>query len=212
MARREFETLTPEEARKLLKTAREDRLGALYGVALALGLRRGEALGLHWADVDLRRKTLRVRYGLLRVGGRLQLVETKSATSRRAIELPEIAVTMLREHGVRQKEERLRAGGRWRDSGLVFTTRHGKPLEPSNVVTRFHRLLKKAGLRHQRIHDLRHTCATLLLIQGVNPKVVMERLGHSSIRLTLDTYSHVTPSLQRDASAKMDDILTDRGK
>jgi integrase len=106
-------------------------------------------------------------------------------------------------------EQRLIAGMRWQESGLVFTTRQGKPLLARNVFRAFQRVLTKAGIPHQRFHDLRHTCATLLLAQGIHPRVVMEMLGHSQISLTMNTYSHVVPALQKEAASRMDDILQD---
>jgi integrase len=202
--------LKPEEAKKLLKAAEGDRLEAVYTVALALGLRRGEALGLAWEDVDLDAGTLRVNRSLQRVEHKLQLLPPKTAGSRRSIMLPEITVRALRKHRARQAEERLAAGTGWIDTGLVFTTGKGTPLEPRNVVRHFKALLKRAELPASRFHDLRHTAASLLLAQGTHPRVVMEILGHSRITLTMDTYSHVMPSVMNDAAAKMDSILTAR--
>ncbi len=141
------------------------------------------------------------------VDGRLQLVEPKSATSRRTIALPQIAAVTLRAHRAAQLQERLLAGERWQESGLVFTTRLGKPLIARNVFRSFQRVLAGAGISHQRFHDLRHTCATLLLAQGIHPRVVMEILGHSQIGLTMNTYSHVVPALQKEAAGRMDDVL-----
>lgn len=102
---------------------------------------------------------------------------------------------------------RLRAGSLWQETGLVFTTRWGTPIEPRNATRSFQRLLARAGLRPMRFHDLRHSCATLLLVQGVSPRVVMEILGHSQINVTMNTYSHVIPALQRDAAARLDELL-----
>jgi integrase len=177
-------------------------------LALAAGLRQGEALGLHWQDVDLDAGTLRVRVALQRLEGRgLQTVEPKTARSRRSIALPPQVIESLRAHKSRQAQERLLAGSRWQDSGFVFTTATGTPLEGSSVTHRFQKLLRRAGLPHLRFHDLRHACASLLLAQGVHPRVVMETLGHSQISLTMNTYSHVIPALQRDATERMDAIL-----
>ena len=137
----------------------------------------------------------------------LQVVELKSARSRRSIALPTVAVTALRAHRVRQLEARMAAGARWQERGFVFTSGIGTPIEPRRVTREFKALLNSAGLPAIRLHDLRHSCATLLLVQGVSPRVVMETLGHSQVSLTLNTYSHVLPSLQRDAATKMDAIL-----
>jgi integrase len=206
--RHEVHPLTPREARTLLDAAQGDRLAALYALALAVGLRQGEALGLHWEDVDLEAGNLRVRVALQRQDGRgLQSVEPKTARSRRGIVLPPYVVESLRAHRSRQVQERLLAGSRWQETGLVFTTAIGTPLDGGSVTHRFQRMLERAGLPRLRFHDLRHACASLLLAQGVHPRVVMEILGHSQISLTMNTYSHVIPALQREAADRMDAVL-----
>lgn len=206
--REEVRPLDPTQARRFLDVARQDRDYALWVVALAVGLRRGEVLGLAWDDVDLDAGTLRVRQAVQRVNGHLELVEPKTQRSRRTVPLPEIARDALRAHRVRQASERLVAGSTWRDSGLVFTSVVGGPLEPRNVSRRFKALAETAGLADTvRLHDLRHTCASFLLAQGVQPRVVMETLGHSGIALTMNTYAHVMPSAQREAAEQMDRAL-----
>lgn len=205
--RPDIAAMTPEQARSLLAAVHGDRLEALYTVALAVGLRLGEALGVQWPAIDLENGTLTVRTALQRVNGALQLVEPKSASSRRTVVLPQVAVEALRAHRTRQLEERLLAGGRWQESGLVFTTTEGKPLDARNVFRGFQRLLARAGLPHLRLHDLRHGCATLLIAQGVHPRTIMEILGHSQISLTMNTYGHVTHALQRDAAARVDAVF-----
>jgi integrase len=207
----EIHPLTPEEARVFLESARGERLEALYSVALAVGLRRGEALGLRWNDIDLDGRTLTVSQTVQRTNGKLQFLEPKTQRSRRTISIPYTVVSALRGHRRRQLEERLAAGPRWQDFGLVFTTRLGTPLEPRNVHRDFKRILARAGVPNQRFHDLRHAAASLLLAQGVSPRVVMELLGHSRIGITMDTYSHVVPSLMREAADKMDQILSGEG-
>ncbi len=203
------EPLNPDEARRFLTAVRGDRLEALYTVAVALGLRQGEALGLRWPDIDLDARTLRVAFQVQRIEGTLQLVQPKTKESRRTIPLPAVAVEALRSHRVRQLEERLQAGERWEDHGLVFTTRHGKPIDAVNLIREYQRHVKAAKIgRHIRFHDLRHTCATLLLVQGVPARVIMELLGHTQISTTLDIYSHVLPTLQQEAAAKMDALLS----
>ena len=191
----EIRVFTPEEARRFLTAAENDRLGPVFSVALAVGLRLGEALGLRWVDVDLERGQLHVRQALQRVGGELRFVEPKSEQSRRTVALPEVATAILKRHRTTHLEERLKTGRRWTDSGLVFTTTIGTPLDDRNVRRAFKAILRAAKLPNIRIHDLRHTCASLLLVQGVHARVVMETLGHSQISLTLDTYSHVLPAL-----------------
>lgn len=209
---REVQASTPEEARQLLEVVRGDRLEALYTVALAIGLRQGEVLGLRWKDVDLTGGSLSVRVALQRQTGTFELVEPKTAKSRRTIALPAVAITALQHHRERQEfEKKKMKDDPWlNDWDLVFTTAEGKPLHGTEVTHLFQRLLKEAGLPRQRFHDLRHACASLLLAQGEHPRVVMETLGHSTIALTMNTYSHVMPQLQREAAIKMDAMLTRR--
>ena len=198
---------TPEEAVKFLDVIKGDRLEALYSVALSLGLRQGEALGLRWEDVDLDKGNLSVRYALQRVNGKVELVEPKTKKSRRTIALPFVAVNALLKHRITQESERQWAGDRWQETGHVFTSTIGTPLDDCNVTHQFQRILKAAGLPKLRFHDLRHTCATLLIAQGVHPRYVMDILGHSQIGLTMNTYGHVVAAVQREAASKMDAIL-----
>src|SRR5215207_248530 len=204
---REMRFLSPDEARVLLTTARGERLEALYTVALALGLRQGESLGLHWVDVNFAAGTLRVRYALQRVDGSLQLVEPKTSQSRRTLIMPSTVATALQDHRKRQALERAAAGDRWVETGLVFTTRKGTPLDARNVTGWFKKLLNSAGLPDMRWHDLRHSCASLLLAQRVHPRVAMNVLGHSQISQTM-RYSHVIDELLAAAAASMEEILT----
>jgi integrase len=203
----EIRPLTPEQARTLVEAAKGDRLEALYTVALAIGLRQGEALGLKWEALDLDAGTLHVRAALQFVAGTFQFVEPKTARSRRTIRLPRFAIEALRAHKVRQLEERLLAGSRWREHGLVFPSSIGTPLHAASVTHRFQALLARAQLPRQRFHDLRHCAATLMLVQGLSMRVVMETLGHSQISLTMNTYSHVMPALQQDAADRMDALF-----
>ena len=203
----EIHPLSPDEARAFLEMVAGDRLAALYTVALAVGLRQGEALGLRWNDIDLDHGSLAVRHALQRVNGKLQLGEPKTVLSRRTIALPPFAVTALRQHRGRQRQERLWEGAQWQEHMLVFTSTIGTPLDGSAVTKRLQRLLREAELPKQRFHDLRHSAATLLLVQGVPARVVMETLGHSQISLTLNTYSHVSPALQREAATRMEELL-----
>lgn len=207
VARHEVRPLTVEQSRALLAAAQDHRLGALFSVALALGFRKGEGLGLRWQDVDFDAGTIAISGALQRIGGSLVRTETKNNASRRMLSVPTVAMKALREHRVRQMEERLAAGERWRDSGLVFTTTIGTPLDPRNVLRHFSRVLSAAGIAHVRFHDLRHSCATLLLAQGVPARVVQDILGHSAIRVTMDTYAHVMPSMREDAMRAMDSVL-----
>ena len=205
--RPEVKPWEPNEASRFLDAIEGERLEAAYLVALSLGLRRGEVLGLRWADIDLEHKTVTVAQALARVGGKLQFIEPKSRQSHRVIPLHDGLVAGLKAHRRRQLEQRLAAGSRWHDTGLVFSTGKGTPLEPRELNEDFDRVVAKAGLRRVRLHDLRHACASFLLTQGVHPRVVMELLGHSQISLTMNTYSHVIPSAMREAIGRMEALL-----
>jgi integrase len=209
---RTMQTLSGEQVRMLLEAAAADRLEALYYLAVTTGMRQGEILGLRWQDVSLDGGTLQVRRSVRRIkGGGFVFSEPKSATSRRQLLLPEAATAALRAHKARQNAERLAMGGIWEDNDLVFPNELGRPIEAGNLMRRsFVPLLEKAGLPRVRFHDLRHTAATLLLSKGLHPKIVSEMLGHSQIGITLDLYSHVTPTMQREAAAAMDAIIVGR--
>jgi len=207
VVRRSVQPFTVDEVPKLLRGLESERLGALYLLTLSHGLRQGEALGLRWCDVDLKAKTLTVSQSLQWVDGEPHFVEPKTRQSRRTIALSGAAVKTLLQHRKRQLQERLLAGGDWQNSGLVFSTRTGRPLDGLNVTRDFQRMLKKAGLPVRRFHDLRHTTASLLLYQNVHPRVVADLLGHSEIRVTMDLYSHVAPALRREAADEMDALL-----
>lgn len=207
VAHRDAAVLSPAQAQALLEAARGDRLYALYAVAMAAGLRRGEALALRWSDVDLDVGTLRVVRTVTRTSAGLTFTEPKSARSRRTIPLPAALVAELRGHRTRQVTERLAAGSVWREHGLVFPSVTGTPLDPRNALRAFTTVAGRAGLAGVGLHTLRHTCASLLLAQGVHPRVVMETLGHSGISITMDTYSHVMPQQQREAADRMQAAL-----
>ncbi len=209
LVREEVRALSPEEARAFLETARGDRYEGMYVVAVTAGLRRGEVLGLKWTDVDLESAKLRVARQLQRMrdGSGLKFTSPKGGKGR-TVSLPPRAVEALRAHRVRQAQEKLKAGSLYKDGNLVFATQVGTPPEPSNVDRRsFKPLLEKAGLPNVRFHDLRHTCATLLLSEGVNPKFVQELLGHADVGLTLNTYSHYLPSMGDQTAAAMEGAL-----
>jgi integrase len=201
--------LSVEEAGVFMRHISGDRMEALYLLAMATGMRQGELLGLRWADVDVHARSLTVRTALARRGGGPVLVEPKSATGHRTIPLPDIAIEALRAHRVRQVEDRMLAGTRWLGEpwGLVFTSKVGTPLDGITVLRRFQRLLKEAGLRKQRFHDLRHAAASFMLAGEVPLRVIMETLGHSDIRLTANTYSHLAPALARESADRMDMVL-----
>ncbi|MDE3075004.1 MAG: site-specific integrase [Chloroflexota bacterium] len=161
--------------------------------------------------MDLKGRTLRVRCALQRTKGEFHFVEPKSQGSRRTMALPEAVVKALQAHWDRQQFEKKEAGENhtdYTDLNLMFCRPNGEPLQATNLTVSFQRLLKRTGSPRQRFHDLRHTCASLLLAQGVHPRVVMEVLCHSNINLTMNIYSHVIPDLQREAADKMDAILS----
>ncbi|MEU4713386.1 site-specific integrase [Micromonospora purpureochromogenes] len=170
---------------------------------LALGLRRGELLGLRWSDVDLNAGQLRVWQTLQRVrGDGVVFGPPKSRRSRRVLTMPAVVIQALKRHRSLQEHERSLADGHWQETGLVFTTATGRHVEPRNLNTAFGRLIVRAGVRSIRFHDLRHTCATLLLAAGVWPRVVMDILGHSQIAVTMNIYGHVMPAMQQEAGRR----------
>ena len=178
-------------------------------LAVGTGMRQGELLGLKWEDVDLEAGTLQVRRTLsTATGGGFRFGAPKTAKSRRSVKLPGAAISALKRHRRAQLEERMRLAGLFADHGLVFASRVGTPVSRQDLVARsFKPLLKRAGLPDVRFHDLRHTCATLLLGRGVHAKLVQELLGHSTISVTLDTYSHVLPGMSDAAAGAMDEAL-----
>jgi integrase len=184
---------------------------ALWVVLATTGLRLGEALGLTWEDVDFKQGKLAVRRALQRQRGiGLVLVEPKTAHSRRTVYLAPGSLEVLTDHRRVQAQERLMAGSSWNSThNLVFSTTDGRPIEGGRVSWAFHRALRVAGLPRIRIHDLRHTAATQLLERGVHPKVVQEMLGHSTITLTLDTYSHVVPGLHAEVAQHMQKLFSE---
>ena len=194
--------LSPAEAAQLLATARGTRLHALVAVALAIGLRRGEALALRWSDVDLDGGYVTVRRTLSRVGGSLVFMTPKSGKTR-TVPLPAPSVRTLQEHREGLIAERLALGLVWTDHDLVFPSRLGTPAEPRNVLRDFHALVASAGLPAARFHTLRHSCGALLVAQGVHLQVIAEILGHSDIRVTSAVYAHVGEQLRREAADRM---------
>lgn len=198
----EIQPFTPDEARCFLVAVQGHRLEALFTVALTLGLRQGEALGLTWGDVDLSAGALHVRHQLQRVSSRLRLVPLKTTRSRRTIAMPPSITAALKAHRQRQLAE----GRALLPSAYVFTTPAGGPLEARTVLRWFADLLDGAGLRHIRFHDLRHSAATLMLIQGVPARVVMDMLGHADMSM-VTTYQHVVPELQQEAARRIEAFL-----
>ncbi len=207
---KEIKPLNREQTMALLEAAKGDRLEAIFVLAVTSGLRQGELLGLRWEDLDLDAGTLAVRRTLSVTKSGLVFGTPKSAKSRRSVRLTPLAVQALKRHRTAQNRERLSLGSLWQDGDLVFPGETGQPLRPWSLTGgSFKRLRARAGLPDTlRFHDLRHTCATLLLTKGVHPKVVQELLGHATISITLDTYSHVLPNMQSEAVNAMEDALS----
>ena len=202
--------LEPEQIGVFLDAVSGRRLEALYVTALALGVRQGEALGLKWSDIDMTAGRMRIQRQLQRSAAGLHFVEPKTDRARRVLDLPPTVVTALADHKRRQWLEKLVAGSNWKENDLVFPTSIGTPLDARGVVRDFRDTIRSTDLPPIRFHDLRHSCATMLLVQGVPARVVMDILGHSEISLTMDTYTHVVPGLRQEAAAQMEKLLVFR--
>ena len=208
VTREEVKPWSPQEASDFLRASVGHRLYAVFAVGVALGLRRGELLALRWSDVDLDDGLVHVRQNvqrLLEIG--LVYGSPKTSRSRRTVPLPARSIKVLRAHRARQAAEALALGARWPETGLVFTSTVGTVIEPRNLSRLFDDLIAAAGVRRIRFHDLRHTCASLLLAQGVPARVVMDVLGHSQMAITMDLYSHVMPTALREAADAIDRAL-----
>lgn len=211
-ARVEMKTWTAEELGGFLEAVRDHQLSPLFTLLATTGLRRGEALGLRWSDLDLVEGRLAVRQTLLSINSHVEFGEPKTNRSRRTVDLDPATVALMKAHRKVQLEERAEAGlGRPKPTGLVFTAQNGEPLHPNVVSKTFTKLVQAADVPAIRLHDLRHTHATLSLQAGVHVKIVSERLGHSSVTITLDTYSHAIPGLQRDAAEKIAALIPGLG-
>jgi integrase len=210
-AHTEMKTLTVSQVVSLFRAAHGDSLYALWVVLATTGLRLGEARGLRWGDIGFHAGNLRVQRSLQRQGGGkgLVCVNPKTASSRRTVDLTSVALQALQDHRALWLDRRNRLGDKWQGSDIVFASDFGTPLDPTSMPERLDRLLARAGLPRIRVHDLRHNAATLALQQGVNPKVVQEMLGHSSITLTLGTYSHVLPPMRREVANRLDALFNE---
>jgi len=196
--------MTEAEVDAVLDACRGQWNAARWNVALALGLRQGEALGLRWEDVDLEAGVLHVRQTLMRLTGQGIVFGTpKSKMSRRSVQIPPSLLSNLKAHRIEQTARRLELGSFWTDSGLVFTLEDGRPLDPSVDAGRWRRLLKSAGLPHYRLHDARHSAGTMMVSEGVDIRVAMAILGHSQLSVTM-RYQHVVEEAMKDASVKLD--------
>ncbi|MEW2065965.1 site-specific integrase [Streptomyces sp. NPDC007346] len=196
-----------DETLSFLTSARKDPLYAAFVLAIALGFRRGEIVGLRWENVDLDKREIRVRTQRQRVRGEAYEDDPKGRRRKQTLPLPALCVAPLRWERLRQAALREAAGDQWEETGYVFTTRSGRPIEPRNLYRSFTRVAGTAGLRVIRLHDARHGCATLLTAAGVAPRVVMEILGHSQIAVTMNIYAHVVQDTQREAVSHLDRML-----
>jgi len=201
--------MSPDEVIRFLDTAGDTSYYVFFSALLCTGLRRGELLALRWRNLDLDNAVLYVVETAFKLGnGEYVIKEPKTPHSRRAVSLPASLVSLMRKHRADQEEIRKGLGVTLIEDDFVFARPDGTPLNPNAVTLAFKRIIRVAGLNHIRVHDLRHTHATLMLKSGVHPKVVSERLGHASVGITLDIYSHVLPGLQEAAAERFDQILT----
>lgn len=203
--KKEYQVVTKAQAHVLLEHVRKHRLEVILLVAVTTGIRRGELLALRWRDVDLENKSIYLqrtvdyipKYGYVET-------ETKTDAGRRMVMLPNLVVEALKAHRLEQDEVKAKRGKAWIEKDLVFCGLHGDYFNPGYLLRLFKKVLVDAGLAHMRFHDLRHSAATILLVMKVHPKIVQDRLGHSTIKMTMDTYSHVIPSMQDDATDKLE--------
>jgi integrase len=202
-----MECWTAANLGSFLEAVSEDRLFGAFYLLATTAMRRGEALGLRWADVDLEKGTAAIRQTVIAVAHQVQIGSPKTIRGRRVVRLDHRTVTVLRAHRQRQLEERLAMGAGWQDHDLLFTKVTGDPLHPERFSRQFDRRVERYGLPRISLHGLRHTWATLALEAGVHPKVVSERLGHANISITLDIYSHATPAMQTDAAEAVSGLV-----
>lgn len=211
--KKETKAFSDTQAKKFLKHSKDNKHGLIFEFALLTGMRPEEYLALKWADIDFRRGVATVQNALVwQKGGGFKFAEPKTAKSRRAVPLPKSILPKLKEHKKRQENyiKSLKPEFIYEDHSLVFTSESGTPINPRNLAQRhFEKILENAGMKDLGfvLYSLRHSCATLLLIAGENPKVVAERLGHTSIKMTLDTYSHVLPNMQKSATDRLEKML-----
>jgi integrase len=210
LIKREMVVLTKDEAIKLLDVSQKERLATLFSFLLATGCRPSEAIGLKWQDLSFDRNTVEIKRVIVwqRTGGSWEFCQPKTAKSRRTIPLPVSLVKEVKRHRIRQQKERLKLGSNWQDFDLIFPSQVGTPLTMGRITRVFQRIKTDAEItKNLRLYDLRHSTASFLLQANVNPKVVSERLGHSTITLTLDVYSHVLPTMQEQATEHLEEMI-----
>ena len=209
-AKEETKAMSPDQVTEFLRHAQSDRHGLIFEFAIISGMRPEEYLALKWSDIDFANRTAKVQRALVWLKGGYKMSEPKTKKSRRNIPLPNDLMTKLKEHKKQQLEHRFKLGDSYENLDMVFATEIGTPIHYRNLTQRhYEKIIKKAELEKDGfvLYSLRHTCATLLLASGENPKVVADRLGHTSVKMTLDTYSHVLPDMQRSASDRLGAML-----
>lgn len=205
-------TWTPEELRNFLRFVENDPLFAAWVLSASTGMRRGEVLGLRWQDIDFDRRRLAICQTIISIDYRVEISEPKTARGRRSVALDSGTVTALRAHRASQNQEKLKLGEVYQDLGLVFCRADGTPVHPDRFTQMFDKHVKDSGIPRIRLHDLRHTHATLALAAGIHPKVVSERLGHSTVAFTMDVYSHAIPSMEAKAAETIANLVRGSGK
>ena len=200
--------LEDHEVKKLFEATKDMPIYIVLLIAVTCGLRRGEILGLQWENIDFKNSTMSIENNVVRAGKDVVMKETKTSSGKRSVSIPANVLEVLKDVRKKQMEYRMLFGKDYHENNFVCTWPDGKPFSPGYITNTFSKLLKKLEIPAIRFHDLRHTHATILLKQGVHPKVVQERLGHSKISMTLDTYSHVLPTMQKEAAEKIRNIFT----
>ena len=207
MPKAEMKVWTTEQVSLFLEQASTHRLYALFYLALSTGMRRGELMALQWENIDLEQGVIRVKSNLVELKGEIQITEPKTRASKRLIPLAADTVAVLRTHQGKQAEERAQMGAKWQEHGLVFPTQVGTYLDSANLTRTFQQLTKAANLPIIRLHDLRHTHASLLALRGVTPKVIADRLGHTNVSFTMQVYTHLYDEQRREAAPNLAELI-----